>query len=140
MESGAASVEPPVPMRVRSLITAASRHAGDTTISPSGWMRRPREHTPTIFFIIKENIEKIKKYYYIRVGQIGQLYAKVFRQKREKPTVIFLKKYNPIGRKNGYILPVFCTTDAKSRPWHIATGGKGIYFTPNYLWVDSVTA
>lgn len=26
----------------------------------------------------------------------------------------------------------------KSRPWLFATGGKGIHFTPDYLWVDSV--
>jgi len=32
-------------------------------------------------------------------------------------------------------------THAKSRPWQIATGGKGILlYTRYYLWVDSVTA
>ena len=51
VESWAASVKPPVPMRVFSHHGGKPKR-GDNDYLSCAWMRRPREHTPTISLII----------------------------------------------------------------------------------------
>ena len=53
-------------------------------LSPRGaWMQRPREHTPTISLIIKENIGKRKKNPPKPTGHIAQRLSQKFVRKDE---------------------------------------------------------